>query len=151
MPSMDLQKQVRTTGNPILTSILFQSHAIREKVLAGCFCGTRQKRAHHDGWSAESERLGNVTNGSDSAISNHRYTKSSRVLCDPEDSCSLGPTDCHHLLCDTNWTTSHSHAQCICARVYEVLGLGSGYNISRNDLRSKNNTKITWLPLMNKL
>ena len=130
-------KQVRTTDSLILTSILFQSHAIREKVLARGFCGTRQERAHHDGRSAESKRLGDVTNGPDSTVSNHGYPKPSRVLRDPENSCSLGPTDCHHLLCDTNWTTSHSHAQCICARVYEVLGLGSGYNISCNDLRKK--------------
>lgn len=132
---MDDVKHMSAAGSPVLTSILLQPDAVREKVLARCFCGSGQERAHHDGRSAESERLDDVTYRPDTTISNHRHPKPSRILCDPENCRSLGPTNCHHLLCDTNRTTPHSHSQCIRACVYEILGLGSGYNISSNDLQ----------------
>lgn len=106
------------------SSVLFQTHAIRKKVLSWSFRGRCQQGPHHDlvetrrktllketrnevtnnRWTKYSctcrcpqgQSLHHMSNGLNPAIGDDRHPETSGVLCNLVDRCTLGPPACHH-------------------------------------------------------
>ena len=79
----------------------------------------------------------------DPTVGQHGDPKPPRILGHFIHSSGLGTTDRHHFLRDADRTAAHPDSQRVGARVDEVLGLGSGHYVARDDLEeTRSNDRI---------
>ena len=95
---------------------------------------TRKQAAHHDCASTKRQRLNDVANVPNTAISNHWHAELPRKLSNGIHSSSLRPADRHDLLCDTNGPRAHTDAEAVCTGSDEARCLLARDNVPGDDL-----------------
>ena len=121
------------THNTAHSTVGFDTLALVVEVLSRRLCGTSEETTHHHSPGTERKRLYHMPDIADTTISDDWNAKPVGKLCDVVDGRSLGTTDGHDLLGDTDRAGTHSDTERICASCDEAGGL-----LASDDVASDN-------------
>jgi hypothetical protein len=116
------------------TAVLLEALALVVEELSRRLGGTGEETTHHDGRRAERESLRDVTDVSDSTVSDDGDAELASELSDGEDGGTLGTTDSSDLLGDADRAGTHADTETVSASGDEGGGLLTADDVAGDDL-----------------
>jgi hypothetical protein len=116
------------------TSVGLDSLALVVEVVSGRLGRSSEESTHHDGAGTERERLGDVTDVSNTSVGPDGNSELPGKLGDTVDGGTLGSTDGHDLLGDTDGSGSHTDSETVSSSLDELGSLLSSDDVSGNDV-----------------
>ena len=104
------------------------------EVLARSLSRTREQTTHHNRTSTKSERLHDVADVADTAVSDDRHAKLASELGHSINSSCLRTSHSHDLLSDTDRARTHADSETVCTRSDEAGSLLASNHIAGDDL-----------------